>query len=107
MSSERGKLLKFEAEVGFFSTINIKIRKLFCPAGRPGTGRDRLSKSRPVPWRDFELVPLSLCPGTRKELLSLCPEKFQCPVPLFFWNQNARYTLYHVLTIKYLLIPSY
>ena len=54
----------------------------FCPAGRPGTGRDRLSKSRPVPWQDFELVPLSLCPGTRKEFLSLCPEKLHRPVPL-------------------------
>ena len=32
----------------------------FCPAGRLGTGRDRLSKSR----------------------LSLCPEKLHCPVPL-------------------------
>ena len=39
-------------------------------------------KSRPVPWQDFELVPLSLCPGTMKKLLSLCPEKFPCPVPL-------------------------
>ena len=55
---------------------------IVCPAGRPGTGRDRLSKSRPVPWQDFELVPLSLCPGTRKEFLSLCPEKLHCPVPL-------------------------
>ena len=54
----------------------------FCPARRLGTGPDRLSKSRPVPWQDFELVPLSLCPGTRKEFLSLCPEKLHCPVPL-------------------------
>ena len=31
---------------------------------------------------DFELVPLSLCPGTRTKFLSLCPEKLHCPVPL-------------------------
>ena len=49
---------------------------------RDGTGQAVKIPSRPVPWQDFELVPLSLCPGTRKELLSLCPEKFQCPVPL-------------------------
>ena len=35
---------------------------------------------RPVPWQDFELVPLSLCPGTMKELLSLCPKKLHCPI---------------------------
>jgi hypothetical protein len=68
---------KSEKKSHFFNTFFH-----FCPAGRPGTGRDRLSKSRPVPWQDFELVPLSLCPGTRKELLSLCPEKLHCPVPL-------------------------
>ena len=45
-------------------------------------GRDSLKKSRPVPWQDFELVPLSLCPRTMKELLSLCPEKLHCPVSL-------------------------
>ena len=52
--------------------------------GRPGTGRDSLSKipSRPVPWQDFELVPLSLCPGTIKKDLSRCPENWLCPVPL-------------------------
>ena len=42
----------------------------------------RLSKSCLVPWQDFELVPLSLCPRTRKEFLSLCPEKLHCPVLL-------------------------
>ena len=39
-------------------------------------------KSRPIPWQNFELVPLSLCPGTRKKFLSLCPKKLRCPVPL-------------------------
>ena len=29
--------------------------------------------SRPVPWQNFELVLLSLCPGTMEELLSRCP----------------------------------
>ena len=38
--------------------------------------------TRPVPLQDFELVPLSLCPGTKKKLLSLCPKKLLCPVPL-------------------------
>ena len=27
------------------------------------------------------LLSLSLCPGTRKEFLSLCSEKLHCPVP--------------------------
>ena len=35
---------------------------------------------RPVPWQDFELVLLSLCPGTMKEFLSICPKKLHCPV---------------------------
>ena len=47
--------------------------------GRDGTA---CLRSRPVPWQDFELVPLSLCPGTMKKLLSRCPEKLLCPVPL-------------------------
>ena len=49
---------------------------------RDGTGQAVKIPSRPVPWQDFELVPLSLCPGTRKEFLSLCPEKLHRPVPL-------------------------
>jgi hypothetical protein len=64
----------------------------FCPAGRPGTRQDRLSKSRPVPWQDFEFVPLSLCPGTRKEFLSFCPEKLNCPVLL---NMKLTYCVIH------------
>ena len=38
--------------------------------------------ARPFTWQDFQLVPLSLCPGTMKELLSHCPKKLHCPVPL-------------------------
>ena len=38
--------------------------------------------SQPVPWQDFELVPLSLCPGTIKGLLSLCPTGKENLVPL-------------------------
>ena len=49
---------------------------------RDGTGQPVKIPSRPVPWQDFEFVPLSLCPGTTKKLLSLCPEKLHCPVPL-------------------------
>ena len=49
---------------------------------RDGTGQAVKIPSRPVPWQNFELVPLSLCPGTRKKLLSRCPEKLRCPVPL-------------------------
>ena len=43
---------------------------------RDGTGQSQKIPARPVPWQDFELVPLSLCPGTKKVLpvpLSLCP----------------------------------
>ena len=49
---------------------------------RDGTGQSQKIPTRPVPWQDFELVPLSLCPGTMKELLSLCPKKLHGPVPL-------------------------
>ena len=66
---------------------------LFPPAGREGKGCQNLIPSRPAshlvfwqavlarsdPWQYFELVSLSLCPGTMKELLSLCPEKLHCP----------------------------
>ena len=49
---------------------------------RDGTGQAVKIPSRPVPWQNFELVQLSLCPGTRKKFLSRCPEKLRCPVPL-------------------------
>ena len=39
------------------------------PTSRPG-----FWLSRPVPWQDFELVPLSLCPGTKNN---------PCPVVSF------------------------
>ncbi len=35
------------------------MKHLFCPAGRPGTGQSQKIPARPVPWQDFELVPLS------------------------------------------------
>ena len=84
----------------------------FCTVAVPGysgTGRDRLSKSCPAPSRDKisksrpgpfrgkilslshcplsrdkegTSVPLSLCPGTMKGLLSLCPAGQENPVPL-------------------------
>ena len=38
--------------------------------------------SRPDLWQDFELDPLSLCPGTMNELLSLFPEGQENPVSL-------------------------
>ena len=38
--------------------------------------------SRPVPWQDFQLVPLSLCPRTMKGLLSLCLAGQENPIPL-------------------------
>ena len=40
---------------------------------RDGTGQSQKIPARPVPWQDFELVPLSLCPGTKKFCLSRCP----------------------------------
>ena len=62
---------------------------LFCPVSRPGYWLYRTVPSqiqavpaRPVPQQDFQIVPLSLCPCTMKELLSLCPEKLHCPVQL-------------------------
>ena len=46
--------------------------------------------SWPIPWQDFELVLLSLCPGTMRELLSLCPEKLHCPILLETLIQNVQ-----------------
>ena len=37
---------------------------------------------RELEEKNWESVPLSLCPGTMKELLFLCPKKLHCPVPL-------------------------
>jgi hypothetical protein len=56
----------------------------YCPAvpSRDVPGQPVKIPARPGPAQDFELVPLSLCPGTRQKLLSLCPEKLHCPVPL-------------------------
>ena len=31
--------------------------------------------------KNRESVPLSLCPGIMKELLSLCPKKLHCSIP--------------------------
>ena len=77
------KKIFFDNFLLFFDIFFCQSDSAFVP-GRPGTGRDSLFKipSRPVPWQDFELVPLSLCPGTMKKLLSRCPEKLPCPVPL-------------------------
>jgi hypothetical protein len=54
-----------------------------CVPGRPGTSRDGTEQpvKNPIPSRG-KISILSLCPGTMKELLSLCPEKLHCPVPL-------------------------
>ena len=43
---------------------------------------------RELEEKNRESVPLSLCPGTMKELLSLCPEKLHCPVPLEMLNHT-------------------
>ena len=55
---------------------------LLCPVLSRVPSRILAVPARPVPWQDFELVPLSLCPGTKKFCLSRCPEKLHCPVPL-------------------------
>jgi hypothetical protein len=61
-----------------WSVLWQNFKTLSCPTSLP---RFRLAvPARPVPWQDFELVPLYLCPGTTKKLLSLCPEKLYCPV---------------------------
>jgi hypothetical protein len=57
----------------FFQPISVP-----CPV----PGQALRIPSRPVPWQDFELVPLSLCPGTMKEHLSLRPAIMYCPVLL-------------------------
>ena len=54
-----------------FSTLFLSF--LSRGTSRDGTGHPVKIPARPVPWQDFELVPLSLCPGTMKELLSRCP----------------------------------
>ena len=53
----------------------------FCPAGRPGTGRDRLSKSRPVPSRG-KILSLSRCPFVPGQGRNFCPVvPKSCAVP--------------------------
>ena len=47
--------------------------------------KELLSRCPFVPGQKNFLVPVSRCPGTRKELLSLCPEKLHCPVPCGVW----------------------
>ena len=46
---------------------------------RDGTGQSQKIPARPVPWQVFELVPLSLCPGTKKN---------PCPVVSFVPGQS-------------------
>ena len=61
----------------------VKIRSVRRPVSRPllrlspRPGFWQAVSAHPVPWQDFELVPLSLCPGTKKNCLSR-----RCPVPL-------------------------
>jgi hypothetical protein len=61
-----------------------KTKQTNCPAvpSRDVPGQPVKIPARPVPWEEFELVPLSLCPGTTTKLLSLCLEKLHCPVLL-------------------------
>ena len=74
---------------------------------KTGNHREKNSYVRPFqgPVPDFErlsqLVPLFLCPGTRKELLSICPEKLHCPVgnnaqTMSFTNQHY-YQIYRLV----------
>ena len=55
---------------------------LLCPVLSCVPSRILAVPACPVPWQDFWLVPLSLCPRTMKELLSHCPEKLHCPCPV-------------------------
>ena len=64
---------------------------------RDGTGQSQKIPARPVPWQDFELVPLSLCPGTKKFCLSRCPEKLHCPVGNPNFNPKPKLYIYQVL----------
>ena len=64
-----------------------------------GTRRDFDRLSLPFPFNG-QILSLSSCPfvpGTRKELLSLCPEKLHCPVPL----ETLDYVRTLYLTIGY------
>ena len=77
----KNRMMKKKSEKNpSFSTLFLSF--LSRGMSRDGTGQAVKIPSRPVPWQNFELVPLSLCPGTRKKLLSRCPEKLRCPVPL-------------------------
>ena len=56
-------------------TVKILYRSVSCPV----LDLDRLSQ----PVQSLaKILSLSLCPGTIKELLSLCPENYDCPVLL-------------------------
>ena len=50
--------------------------------GYSRTGQAVKILSRPIPWQDFEIVLLSLCPGTMKGLQSNCPVGQENPVTL-------------------------
>ena len=55
--------------------ITVIAKKCSCPVSRPGTGRNSLSKSRPVPSRG-KILSLSRCPfvpGQKKFLVPLSP----------------------------------
>ena len=90
------KILKNGDLFFFFKICNFL---LFFPSilhpvlGRDGTGcqnpvldgpvaQEVKILSWPIPWQDFELVPLSLCPGTMEVLLSFCPAGQENPVLL-------------------------
>ena len=60
---------------GMRQDVKISYFSILCPV----PDFDRLS--RPVPALGKILSP-SLCPRTMKKLLSRCPEKLHCPVPL-------------------------
>ena len=61
----------------------------FCLVGRPGTGRDRLSKSRPVPSRG-KILSLSRCPFVPGQGRNFCPfVPKSCTVPSR-WKRHWR-----------------
>jgi hypothetical protein len=59
----------------------LRVAKFFVPLSRPGTSRDRLSKSRPVPARR-KILSLSRCPFVPGQGRNFCPfVPKSCTVP--------------------------
>ena len=58
---------------------------------RDRTGQPQKILARPIPWQDFELVPMSLCPGTNEipcPVVSFVPGQSKDVCPFVPWDKK-------------------